>query len=74
MNPTTFVHLHVLQVLHGPVERLPHDLVPVHRVVPVLHSQEVVIAVGPEKDKKTSKSVKSLWESGKPNFWGARVV
>ena len=52
MFPTTWVHLHVLQVLHGPVERLPHDLVPVDRVIPVLHSQEVVFAVGPIKDAK----------------------
>lgn len=42
-----FFVLHVLEVLHGPVERLPHDLVAVDGVVAVLHGQEVVVAVRP---------------------------
>ena len=50
-------HLHVLQVLNGPVEGLAHDFVPVDRVVPMLHSQEVVFAIGTAKKRRVFRQI-----------------
>ena len=49
-------------VIEKSAQIYPHDLVHVDRVIPVLHSQEVVFAVGPAKETKHPQSIEKSFD------------
>ena len=55
-------HLHVLEVLHCPVDHLSGNLVPLDRVVSVLDGDEVVVpVVGQEVDQEGLQVLRLWW-------------